>query len=723
VLKVGGDFYILASSVAGRRETRAIVSGEGFAVLDVSGDIVGSPIETLGFFYSDTRYLSSFEFRISGKAPAFLNSYLRDDQAELIVNLTNPDLTEGPETVILPRDSVQIERRCVIFGNALFQHNLIRNFASEHIQLKLEFLVNADFADLFEVRGVRRRKRGDMLEPTAADGQVQFHYKGLDDVERSSSVFFSPRPHNLTVNCATYQLELEPNAVVVIECRISADAGNGSRIKAVKPLRFDEALKARSDELAELRNEWTKIRASNEPFDLLLNRSAAALNSLISNRTDSTFIMAGIPWFATLFGRDSILTAMAMLPYYPAIAKRTLRTLGQFQGSRIDDARDEQPGKIVHEIRMGEMAATSEIPFGRYYGSVDATPLFLWLLGEYVAIAGDLSLANELWPNVERALEWIGKYGDSDGDGYVEYRRETPRGLANQGWKDSFDAISHSNGELARAPIALVEVQGYVYAAYVTLAEVSAKLGRDSTAMKLTDKAEALKQNFLRDFWSPDDGLLALALDADKRPCKVMTSNSAHCLATGLFDGEPAAKLMGRLMDDEMFCGWGIRTLSTAERRYNPMSYHNGSVWPHDNGIAAMGLGRVGDREAVTKLISGLVQAAESLGTGSLPELFCGFAQEPRIGPVPYPVACHPQAWAAASVFMILTAMLGLRINGFEQKVSFDSPKMPQWLDTLQIDSLTVGKGSVSLLIKRTLLAATIEILDKRGDVTVEILK
>jgi glycogen debranching enzyme len=472
-----------------------------------------------------------------------------------------------------------------------------------------------------------------------------------------------------------------------------------------------------------VRGGWATIASNNESFDSLLNRSAAALTSLISSRADGTFIMAGIPWFATLFGRDSIVTAMAMLPYYPAIANRTLRTLAHFQGSRTDPARDEQPGRIVHEIRMGEMATTGEVPFGRYYGSVDATPLFLWLLGEYAATTGDMALANELWPHVERALEWIDRDGDGDGDGYVEYRRESPRGLANQGWKDSFDAISHASGELARPPIALAEVQGYVYAAYVTLAEVSARLGRNNVADDLAVKAAALKRNFLRDFWTAEDGLVALALDADKRPCRVMTSNSAHCLATGLFDGVSAASLTKRLMAEDMFCGWGIRTLSAAERRYNPMSYHNGSVWPHDNAIAAMGLGRVGDRAAVTKLIGGLVQAAESLGTGSLPELFCGFAQKPRVGPVPYPVACHPQAWAASSVFMLLTAMLGMRINGAEQKILFDSPKMPPWLDTLKIDGLTVGKGSVSLLIRRTVLSATIEILDKRGDVTVEIFK
>ncbi|HEX4211672.1 MAG TPA: glycogen debranching N-terminal domain-containing protein, partial [Candidatus Binataceae bacterium] len=527
VLKVGADFYILASSVAGRRETRSLVNGEGFAVVDASGDIIGSPIEELGFFYADTRHLSSFELRVNGKSPCFLNSYVANDRAELCVNLTNPDLTDDAETVILPRDSVQIERRCSIAGDALFQQISLRNFARDRIDLQLDFLVSADFSDLFEVRGVRRKQRGRMLEPAAANGQIKFCYQGLDTVERSSTVTFNPPPHSLAVNSAGYQLELEPGAATVIECRISAKIENAGARPAGKPLGFDEALTARRNELKELRTGWATITASDESFDSLLTSSAAALASLVSNRADGTFIMAGIPWFATLFGRDSLITAMAMLPYYPAIAKRTLQTLAHFQGTRIDTAREEQPGKIVHEIRTGEMAAIGEVPFGRYYGSVDATPLFLWLLGEYVATTGDISLASTLWPNVERALEWIDQFGDADGDGYVEYCRETPRGLANQGWKDSFDAISHANGALARPPIALAELQGYVYAAYVTLSDVSARLGFDGTAIGLTVKAATLKENFLRDFWTAEDGLVALALDADKRPCRVMTSNGA----------------------------------------------------------------------------------------------------------------------------------------------------------------------------------------------------
>jgi len=372
-------------------------------------------------------------------------------------------------------------------------------------------------------------------------------------------------------------------------------------------------------------------------------------------------------------------------------------------------------------MRSGEMAATGEIPFGRYYGSVDSTPLFLWLYGRCVESTGDLELADELWPNVERAIGWIEQYGDRDGDGYVKYKRETRRGLANQGWKDSEDAIFHHDGELARPPIALAEVQGYVYAACMDVASVATRLGRGSVADRLLTRATKLKQSFERDFWLEPEGMIALALDADGRPCRVMASNGAHCLATGLVDGERAAAMCKRLLADDMYSGWGIRTLSGNEKRYNPMSYHNGSVWPHDNAIAALGLARACDHAGVLKVLEGLVLASEKLNTSSLPELFCGFRREVGLGPVPYPVACYPQAWSAASIFMILQAMLGMRVLGFERRVFFDTHVLPSWLDWLSIDGLKVGDGSVSFVLRRFPDGAAIEVKEKSGGVRVEI--
>ncbi|HZC45244.1 MAG TPA: amylo-alpha-1,6-glucosidase, partial [Candidatus Acidoferrum sp.] len=469
------------------------------------------------------------------------------------------------------------------------------------------------------------------------------------------------------------------------------------------------------------RDGWTGISASNNEFASMVGRAAVDLTSLVSQDDHGAFIMAGVPWFATIFGRDSIITALSILPFHPDIAARTLRTLARFQGTTVDEARDEQPGKIVHEIRHGEMAATGEVPFGRYYGSVDATPLFLWLYGRCVESSGDLDLAGELWPNVERAIAWIEQSGDLDGDGYVKYMRKTPRGLANQGWKDSFDAIFHSNGELARPPIALAEVQGYVYAACISVASAAVRLGHGAVADRLRARASALKQSFERDFWLEREGMIALALDADKQPCRVMTSNGAHCLATGLVDGDRAAAMCKRLLADDMYSGWGIRTLSRNEKRYNPMSYHNGSVWPHDNAIAALGLARAGDQTGAVKVLEGLFHASEQLNTSSLPELFCGFRRETGLGPVPYPVACYPQAWSAASIFMILQAMLGIRVLGFERRVVFDTHLIPSWLDWLRIDGLKVGDGRLSFVLRRSPNGAAIEVMEKTPGVRVEV--
>jgi glycogen debranching enzyme len=485
---------------------------------------------------------------------------------------------------------------------------------------------------------------------------------------------------------------------------------------------FDSALAGRRSKIEESQTAWARLSSGNDLFDSLLTRSQADLTSLISHTADVTFMMAGIPWFATLFGRDSIITTLSVLPFNPAVAEHTLRALAKMQGSRIDETREEQPGKIVHEIRAGEMAATGEVPFGRYYGSIDSTPLFLWLLGRCVATTGNLAFAEELWPNAERALEWIERWGDRDGDGYVEYINKTPRGLANQGWKDSFDAISHANGELASPPIALAEVQGYVYAAYVSIADVATRLGHSEVASRLSERAAALKKKFSRDFWLEPERTVALALDGEKQPCRVMASNAAHCLATGLLDADQAAALSQRLLGDEMFSGWGIRTLSTNERRYNPMSYHNGSVWPHDNAIAAMGLAQYGNRAGALRILEGLFDAAVHLETASLPELFCGFPREPRLGPVPYPVACYPQAWSAASVFMILQALLGLEVMGFERRVSINSPTIPPWLEWLRIEDLKVGDSSVSLFPRRAGDGDVVtEVFERRGSVTVQV--
>jgi glycogen debranching enzyme len=724
VVKVGEDFYVLASSLASRRTTRVLANAQSFTVFDTGGDIIESPLEALGFFRRDTRYLSHFELDIDGNPPYFLNSYISDDKAELRVNLTNPDLGINGDVIELPRASIQIQRSWVLTADTLFHRLIVSNFASSIVKIPLAIAVGADFADVFEVRGITREHHGEFLETKVDAAWIKYTYRGLDGLLRFTEVVFDPPPAEVTDNRARYSIELKPHESATYETRIMVGSARGSSRGSGKlvPVDFKMALAERSAGIAAAHHGWARFGASNKLFDSFLQRSIADLTSIVTETADGAFIMAGIPWFATLFGRDSIVTSMSLLPFNPDIASRTLKTLAGLQGSEVNEARDEQPGKIVHETRHGEMAATGEIPFGRYYGSADSTPLFLWLLGRWVETTGDLKLADELWPNAMRALEWIEKYGDVDGDGYVEYIRQTPRGLANQGWKDSFDAISHADGELARAPIALAEIQGYVYAGYLGVAKIARKLAHADVADRLLERASVLKRHFVRDYWWDHERSCALALDGDKRSCRVVASNAGHVLATGLLDDDQALAQSERLLADDMFSGWGTRTLGANERRYNPMSYHNGSVWPHDNAIAALGHARAGNNAGVLKILDSLFDASEQLdGNGSLPELFCGFPRELHRGPVPYPVACNPQAWSAASVFMIMQAMLGLEISGIDKKVIFNSPTLPQWLDWLRIDDLKVGDGQVSFLIRRTTNQAAVEIVDRQGLVKVEV--
>jgi glycogen debranching enzyme len=722
--RISGDFYILASAMSSRRTPRVLAQGESFAVFENSGDIIESPVEALGFFYRDTRHLSRFEIGIAGEVPHFLNSYVSDDNTEVRANLTNPDLGGTHDARLLPRDLIEIRRSWVLEGTRLFQRIAIRNFAASTVKIEVDFAIGADFRDMFEVRGLTRKKRGETHAPRVRESSLEFRYTGLDHIERATLVTFSRKPTQLGESSATFMLSLKHDASMEVEIGIEArQDGPHPNGRIVVPRNFGVALKRRRGEIDSVVGGFTRITTSNQIANSLITRSLGDLAALTTTNQRGDTIMAGIPWFATLFGRDSIITALSVLPFFPPLAAGVVRTLASLQGTEDNEPRDEQPGKIIHEMRACEMANTGEIPFGRYYGSVDSTPLFLWLIGRYVATTGDMTVAEELWPNVERALDWLGNHGDRDGDGYIEYQRLTPRGLANQGWKDSLDAISHADGTLAKPPIALAEVQGYAYAAYSSLAELAGRLNKHDMRDHLREEARMLKANFERDFWLEKEKMLALALDGDKRPCAVMASNGAHCLAAGLVDGDRAAMFAEHLLADDMFTGWGVRTLSSRERRYNPMSYHNGSVWPHDNALAALGLATVGRTDGAVKIMTGLFNAAAGLNNESLPELFCGFTREPSLGPVPYPVACHPQAWSAASVFLLLQSILGMEVRGVERRIVMRAPNIPEWLDWIRFDDLRVGTSSISFIARRGRHGASIELLEKHGTATLEVHK
>jgi glycogen debranching enzyme len=577
--------------------------------------------------------------------------------------------------------------------------------------LRLRF--EADFADIFEVRGTRRKAKGWRLQTEVESNAVTLAYEGRDQVIRQTFISCEPAPSRISESEFQFDISLEARTEAVLSVIIACHATNES------PETYESAWLAAVGELNEAHLNVCRIESSNEPFNQWISRSQADVDMMIVGNPECNYPYAGVPWFSTVFGRDGIITALQCLWLNPKIARGVLKYLADTQATEVIPEVDAEPGKIVHEMREGEMAMLGEVPFRRYYGSVDATALFVMLAEAYFRRTADVDFLRQIWPNVERALHWIDNYGDRDGDGFVEYSRQTDTGLVQQGWKDSNDSVFHSDGSMAKGPIALCEVQGYVYAAKQGAAHLAEILGLPARAQKLRTQATALKSKFNDAFWCYDLGTYALALDGEKRPCRVRASNAGHCLYTGIANPENARVVAQCLLSRDFFTAWGIRSVARGEARYNPLSYHNGSVWPHDNSLIAAGLSRYGYKAEASQLLSGLLDASTFIELKRLPELFCGMERRPGEGPTLYPVACSPQAWAAGSAFLLLQACLGLSVDAEKRQIRFDDPFLPEGIAKLYLRGLQVGDCNVDIVLERQDYLVLVHTLEQRGNAEV----
>lgn len=695
------------------RRTRTLKHGDTFAMFDDNGDVISARGSPEGIFHRDTRHLSHLTMTICDQRPMLLSSTLRDDNGALICDLTNPDLYESNQ-ISLEHDLIHLRRLKFLWKNASFERLAVRNFSDrrEHVKIRIDFA--ADFADLFEVRGSQRERRG-IYHPTQVDlNSVTISYTGLDAHKRETQLRFAPQPTRLEAGCAVFEIDLEPRerASIFVEIHCEAVSPNAPPWK----LFFSSLRDARRD-LRVSAARAAAVETSNDIFNEMIQRSVADLYMLTTNLPHGPYPYAGIPWFSTVFGRDALITALQTLWIDPAISRGVLFNLASNQATKIDTAADAEPGKILHESRRGEMAELGEVPFRRYYGSVDSTPLFVMLAGAYLQRTNDVAALRMLWPHIEAALNWIDVYGDRDGDGFVEYGRKSEDGLINQGWKDSHDSVFHADGTLAQGPIALVEVQGYVYAARLAAADIARRLGFAEKAHPLKAKAAALRKRFDTHFWDEELETYVLALDADRKPCRVRTSNAGHALFTGIALPSRAAQVARTLTGSASFSGWGVRTVAAGEARYNPMSYHNGSVWPHDNALVALGFARYGLGADVMKILRGLFEASIYIDLRRMPELFCGFARVRRQGPTFYPVACSPQAWAATAPLALLAASLGLSFDPENRHVIFNRPQLPDFLEEVTLRGLTIADARIDVQLRRTGTDVAVNVLARSGEI------
>jgi glycogen debranching enzyme len=681
-----------------------IKDGDVFFLCRRDGSVGLQGPHGFGLYYHDCRYLNGYELRFDETELDVLSATALDGFSA-VIQLANPDLRMADGRLI-QKEEIGLSWKRVVDGSDLALHDLLilENYGLEGVAFDLRLGFGAGFEDVYEVRGLLPAQFGKLRRPRWNGDALGFLYDGADGLYRGLTVTFAPAPATTEKTTAVFHVRLGPKERQEIAVSLAiVESSDRNEVRSGDDDRIEAGVVSREMErsVADWLGDHTAVVSRNRSLVGIMDRSLRDLRALRSSLRGKQFFAAGVPWFVTLFGRDSIVAAYEMLASEPDIAAQTLRLLASYQGQRVDAWKDEQPGKILHELRVGELARLNEIPHTPYYGTVDATPLFLILLARHAAWTGSLDLFDELRANVELALVWIADYGDGDGDGYVEYRSTSEKGLVNQGWKDSGDGIVNADGSLARPPIALVEVQGYVYAAKRAIAGLYRRAGEGERAAALEREADDLRERFNRDFWLKDDGIFALALQAKHEPCAVVSSNPGQALWTGIVDCAKAKTTVDRLLAGDMFNGWGIRTLASTERAYNPTGYHLGTVWPHDNALIAAGFRRYGFDDAFRRVLAAIGDAATHFPNYRLPEVFSGFAREEYGVPVRYPVACHPQAWAAGAVPFMLATALGLQPEAFDRRLRLVRPMLPETVDDLEVRRLRVGHGVADLRFRR----------------------
>jgi len=707
------QYYIATTASRADDRARVLKYGRTFFVFDRLGDVQTSGLGEEGLFYDGMRYLSEFCLNLWTARPLLLSSTVATNNFLFTADAANLDVfREG--SVAIHRGVLHLVRSRFLWRDSCFEKLLFVNHGLDNLDIPVSLNFAADFADIFEIRGTAREKRGRQRDREVNGSSILLSYEGLDGTLRETSIRSNLAPRRSSHADFEFEISLRPKEKIALELEIACDPD-----KSRPSVGYDDALSSAHFELSAIAKGFPRISSSNSRFSDWIARSLSDLEMMITGNPEQNYPYAGVPWFSTVFGRDGIITALQTLWLNPDIARGVLEFLASTQADAVDSVADSEPGKILHEMRRSEMAVLGEVPFGRYYGSVDATPLFIVLAGAYLERTGDRPFLKELWPHIQRALQWIDEYGDVDGDGFVEYAQHSHKGLVQQGWKDSNDSVFHSDGRIAEAPIALCEVQGYVYAAKLAAARITHLLGNVDHCCELEIQAESLRTHFEEQFWCNDLGTYALALDGRKNPCRVRASNAGHTLLTGIASPERARRVAESLMCDDSFSGWGIRTVATVESRYNPLSYHNGSVWPHDNSIIANGMAKFGYKKLAGQILLALLDLSGEVELHRLPELICGTKRRPSEGPTLYPVACSPQAWAAATPFFILEGCLGISVQADRRRIIFDNPYLPEGIAQLSISNLRCGKAAIDLLLERRSDSVLVHCESKPEDVEI----